>query len=140
MRQAAIQLHIEAGVDRSGPWGRDSFAKFQTALKPNQLYVWSPAPPPERPILIYRGDEHEGGQPIHLLATGREEVEDSQEEGEDSQEEVQEPVTGTCYRKLEVRKVKPDQGRWGHYDVITGDPAVYFGFTYFDPRSVVVQY
>ena len=85
MRQAAIKIHEEAGVDRSGPWGRDSFAKFQTALKPNQLYVWSPAPPPERPTLIFKGTE--SGQPIHLLATGREEVEDSQEVEEDSQEE-----------------------------------------------------
>ena len=108
MRQAAIQLHIEAGVDRSGPWGRDSFAKFQTALKANQLYVWSPAPPPERPTLIFKGTE--SGQPIHLLATGR-------EEGEDSQEEE-----GAAWSYSENPEVvwKRKQGRWGHYDVITG--------------------
>ena len=115
MRQAAIQLHETAEVDRSGPWGRDSFAKFQTALKANQLYVWSPALLPERPLLIFKGDEHEGGQPIHLLATGREEVEDSQEVEEDSQEEAASNPGDTP-----VYKRKLVQGRWGHYDVITG--------------------
>ena len=113
MRQAAIKIHTEAGVDRSGPWGRDSFAKFQTALKANQLYVWSPTLPPERPILRYKGPE--GGQPIHLLATGREEVEDSQEVEEDSQEEAASNPGDTP-----VYKRKLVQGRWGHYDVITG--------------------
>ena len=110
MRQAAIKIHEEAGVDRSGPWGRDSFAKFQTALKANQLYVWSPAP-----TLIFKGTE--SGQPIHLLATGREEGEDSQEEGEDSQEEE-----GAAWSYSENPEVvwKRKQGRWGHYDVITG--------------------
>ena len=101
MRQAAIQLHTEAGVILSGPWGSISFSKFQTALKANQLYVWSPTSPPGRPILIFKGPD--GGQPIHLLATDREEGEDSQEEEEAG-----------------GRSWKPGQGRWGHYDVISG--------------------
>ena len=86
MGQAALQLHAEAGVALSGPWGPDSFSKFQTILKDYTLKIWSPQLPPERPLLIFKGPE--GGKPIHLLATGREEG--------------------------------PVQGRWGHYDVITG--------------------